>query len=1010
MKNYQFLCPALLLCVVACGGGSGTSPGQPAGTGGSPTADPVVNPTLMPITINGVAMDGYLKGARAFLDLNDDGNYQDGEPMAMTDSAGGFALSATAAQIAAHSVVVSAIAGQTVDQDNPGVALTKSFTMLAPPGKPEVVSPITTSVVAKVAAGQTLSQAETAVKSDLGLAAVDVYKNYVSAKASNPDYQKMHNIASAMAEVAKTVEASNPAFTRSQKLQQVSSSVSTEVLTRLPAIKEALDANAAKTVIVGSVSVSALQLYAAAANLTSQLDMASNTLTLRWNDSFPVPTRYDIKSQNADGSFTLLESVMGALGSNSVLSWQRVLTSNAVYRVEAVASSTSVTLMTPQKQSTVAGTVPTSTPTIELSVDEPASGSVQLSIGGGLAYQSVAWYSDLRLIGTSTSGVGNPFTWNTSTETNNTHLVMAKIQLATDSFTEVRRNISVANSNLALSATVNGTTGTINIDVSASSEYGVARVEASFDGATATSLTEPNACSRFCNGNNLFRFNVNAATAGSGSHSMVITAIDKKGARKSQTVQVPIANLPLLTLSSPGDGALVNGILRVSGTSTSDRAGAVTVTASLRDYQFLSTTDSSFTGTMDLTSLAAGPYTLTLRATDSSKAVTVLQRTISVTSSAALAYTPLFDLGAGGQLIKVDEANPAQLLYKAEDGSYRVRNTTSGNEVTLQGASGIPHLYNWAMDGGYVYVEGGFLGSTGTGYADCPLVCIYQWSPSGLKTNLSSNNPNAVSSKVGGGRAYEQYPRAHSGNVIWINAAGSNPGTFTLYRVANGTYSTITQPSGANYLINTEYDFFVDSSGNVVFFYGAQTSGSGTASTFDVYRWSSTSNTSTKLSSGGARNIYPKTDGQRVVWQQTLTAGDGPTKLLSQSASGGAVSTLTSSAGNHLSRDGVTAWLETSTSTSSGRLGGTVTTVTGLKAISGSDEVSTISSLAGVNLYAVGGGQVVFGEAGKIYSWNASTKKSSLRLETAPGQVMVSGSTMYFVMGSTQKVYKLALD
>lgn len=222
--------------------------------------------------------------------------------------------------------------------------------MLAPPGKPEVVSPITTSVVAKVESGQTLSQAEAAVKSDMGLTGIDVYKNYVTAKTSNPDYQKMHNIASAMAEVAKTVEASNPAFTRSQKLQQVSSSVSTEVLTRLPAIKEALDANAAKTVIVGSVSVSALQLYAAAANLTSLLDLTTNTLTLRWNDSFPVPTRYDIKSQNADGSFTLLESVMGALGSNSVLSWQRVLTSDAVYRVEAVASSTSVTLMTPQNK------------------------------------------------------------------------------------------------------------------------------------------------------------------------------------------------------------------------------------------------------------------------------------------------------------------------------------------------------------------------------------------------------------------------------------------------------------------------------------------------------------------------------------------------------------------------------------------------------------------------------------------------------------------------------------
>jgi hypothetical protein len=1004
MKNYQFLIPALLLCVVACGGGSGTSPGQPAGTGGSLTADPVVNPAPTPITINGVAIDGYLKGARAFLDLNDDGNYQDGEPMAMTDSAGGFALSATAAQIAAHSVVVSAIAGQTVDQDTPGVALTKSFTMLAPPGKPEVVSPITTSVVAKVAAGQTLSQAETAVKSDLGLAAVDVYKNYVSAKASNPDYQKMHNIASAMAEVAKTVEASNPAFTRSQKLQQVSSSVSTEVLTRLPAIKEALDANAAKTVIVGSVSVSALQLYAAAANLTSQLDMASNTLTLRWNDSFPVPTRYDIKSQNADGSFTLLESVMGALGSNSVLSWQRVLTSNAVYRVEAVASSTSVTLMTPQKQSTVAGTVPTSTPTIELSVDEPASGSVQLSIGGGLAYQSVAWYSDLRLIGTSTSGVGNPLTWNTSTETNNTHLVMAKIQLATDSFTEVRRNISVANSNLALSATVNGTTGTINIDVSASSEYGVARVEAAFDGATATSLTEPNACSRYCNGNNLFRFNVNAATAGSGSHSMVITAIDKKGARKSQTVQVPIANLPLLTLSSPGDGALVNGILRVSGTNTSDKAGAVTVTASLRDYQFLSTTDSSFTGTMDLTSLAAGPYTLTLRATDSSKAVTVLQRTISVTSSAALAYTPLFDLGAGGQLLA---AKDDHLLYRSASGSISLRNESAGTEVVLSGdAAATRYLQDWQISNGYVYANG--KGS------DCPKACVYQWLPQGTMRNLSSTNPFSVSPSDMGGRAYDRYAVAHDGFVIWVNdQANTAPqlggaGWYTLYDIAKGTASKISAPAGSRFVGNNGYDFFVEANGTLSFYYWARYGFVDISAIFDVYRWSSDTNTSTKLISG--TTIRPKTDRARWIWQQPASGGTGASTLLSQPLNGGASTTLTSSAGNYLSRDGVTAWLETSTSTSSGRLGGTATTVTGLKAISGNDEVSTISSLAGVNLYAVGGGQVVFGEAGKIYSWNASTKKSSLRLETAPSQVMVSASTMYFVMGSAQKVYKLALD
>jgi hypothetical protein len=122
-------------------------------------------------------------------------------------------------------------------------------------------------------------------------------------------------------------------------------------------------------------------------------------------------------------------------------------------------------------------------------------------------------------------------------------------------------------------------------------------------------------------------------------------------------------------------------------------------------------------------------------------------------------------------------------------------------------------------------------------------------------------------------REPEQYPRAHSGNVIWIDAAGSNPGTFTRYQVATGTYSTIIQPSGSNYLINNEYDFFVDGNGQVVFFFGAQSGGEGVTSTFDVYCWSSLSNTSTKLSGGGARSVHPKTDGQTVAWryQQALS-------------------------------------------------------------------------------------------------------------------------------------------
>jgi hypothetical protein len=45
-----------------------------------------------------------------------------------------------------------------------------------------------------------------------------------------------------------------------------------------------------------------------------------------------------------------------------------------------------------------------------------------------------------------------------------------------------------------------------------------------------------------------------------------------------------------------------------------------------------------------------------------------------------------------------------------------------------------------------------------------------------------------------------------------------------------------------------------------------------------------------------------------------------------------------------------------------------------------------------------------------LSSWNATTKRSTLLLETAPTQLMSVGKTVYFVMGSTQVVYKILMD
>ncbi len=107
-------------------------------------------------------------------------------------------------------------------------------------------------------------------------------------------------------------------------------------------------------------------------------------------------------------------------------------------------------------------------------------------------------------------------------------------------------------------------------------------------------------------------------------------------------------------------------------------------------------------------------------------------------------------------------------------------------------------------------------------------------------------------------------------------------------------------------------------------------------------------------------------------------------------------------------QDEVLAWCETVSSTSTGRFVGTVTTVTGIKAAA-LGSTSTVSSLSAAILYGAGPGQLLLGEPGKVYSWNAATRSSTLRIEAAQNQVMVSGSSVYFVMGATQTVYRLEL-
>lgn len=223
--NMKYLLTAITLFVLtSCGGGGGG--GAPAG--GAPAAS----------NFNGVAVDGYLYQARAFLDLNGNGQYDNGEPTATTDANGGFTLSATQDQINSHSVVVTAIAGTTIDQDYPNTPLASGMTLVAPAGNPSVVSPLTTQVSAKMAGGLTLAEAKSAVQTELGLSNIDVMKNFVAEKVTNAAYNDAHKVAASVAEVLKTIETqSSSNTTLAAKLAAVQTKVTSTVVPNLSAIK-----------------------------------------------------------------------------------------------------------------------------------------------------------------------------------------------------------------------------------------------------------------------------------------------------------------------------------------------------------------------------------------------------------------------------------------------------------------------------------------------------------------------------------------------------------------------------------------------------------------------------------------------------------------------------------------------------------------------------------------------------------------------------------------------------
>ncbi|TQK26401.1 LOW QUALITY PROTEIN: hypothetical protein FB441_2437 [Vibrio crassostreae] len=187
---------AIALGIAGCG--SDSSDSSTTDTGGS---------TATSASLTAKAADGYLVGANACLDLNSNKVCDKDEPSAVTGDDGSFTIdNLTQEQLEQGTLLIEVVAGQTIDSDNPGVVLSKSYRLTAPP-KSAFISPLTTLIQNEIENGSSLEEAKTAIQEKLGTT-LDLTQDYIEAKNNNDlaDAQKaafenLHRVAQVTASV-----------------------------------------------------------------------------------------------------------------------------------------------------------------------------------------------------------------------------------------------------------------------------------------------------------------------------------------------------------------------------------------------------------------------------------------------------------------------------------------------------------------------------------------------------------------------------------------------------------------------------------------------------------------------------------------------------------------------------------------------------------------------------------------------------------------------------------------
>jgi Bacterial Ig domain len=315
------------------------------------------------------------------------------------------------------------------------------------------------------------------------------------------------------------------------------------------------------------------------------------------------------------------------------VSWNTTGTANGSHTLTATArdaagnskTSTPVTV-------TVSNAPPPDTTPPTVSVTSPASGatvsgttSVTASASDNVGVVGVQFRLDGVNLGAEDAAAPYSVSWNTTGAANGSHTLTATARdAAGNSKTSTPVTVTVNNApppdttppTVSISSPANGATvqGTLTVTASASDNVGVVGVQFFADGAPlgAEDLTAPYSAS------------VGTTASDNGTHTLTAVARDAAGNRTtSAPVTVTISNAPppdttppTVSISSPANGATVQGTLTVAA-SAADNVGVVGVQFFVDGANFgAEDTTAPYSTPWNTTSASNGPHVITAIARD----------------------------------------------------------------------------------------------------------------------------------------------------------------------------------------------------------------------------------------------------------------------------------------------------------------------------------------------------------------------------------------------------------